>query len=37
MGDDGVTIEFLSKEKLETDAFDEKLDFVLEKSKTMLY
>jgi len=33
MGDDGVTIEFLSKEKLETDAFDEKLDFVLEKVK----
>jgi len=33
MGDDGVTIEFLSKEKLDTDAFDEKLDFVLEKVK----
>lgn len=33
MGEDGVTIEFLSKEKLETDGFDEKLDFVLEKVK----
>lgn len=33
MAEDGVTIEFLSKEKLETDGFDEKLDFVLEKVK----
>ncbi len=33
MGEDGVTIEFLSKEKLETDGFDEKLEFVLEKVK----
>lgn len=33
MGEDGVTIEFLSKEKLETDGFNEKLDFVLEKVK----
>lgn len=33
MGEDGVTIEFLSKEKLETDGFDEKLSFVLEKVK----
>jgi hypothetical protein len=33
MGEDGVTIEFLSKEKLETDGFEEKLSFVLEKVK----
>lgn len=33
MGEDGVTIEFLSKEKLETEGFNEKLDFVLEKVK----
>lgn len=33
MAEDGVTIEFLSKEKLETEGFDEKLDFVLEKVK----
>lgn len=33
MGEDGVTIEFLSKEKLDTDGFEEKLDFVLEKVK----
>ena len=33
MGEDGVTIEFLSKEKLNTDSFQEKLELVLEKVK----
>lgn len=33
MGEDGVTIEFLSKEKLDTNGFNEKLNFVLEKVK----
>lgn len=33
MGEDGVTIEFLSKEKLDTDSFQEKLELVLEKVK----
>jgi len=32
MGEDGVTIEFLSKEKLDTE-FEEKLELVLEKVK----
>lgn len=31
MSEDGVTIEFLSKEKLNSTDFDEKLDLVLEK------
>lgn len=31
MGEDGVTIEFLSKEKLNSVEFEEKLDLVLEK------
>jgi len=33
MGEDGVTIEFLSKEKLTTEDFDKKLELVLEKVK----
>ncbi len=33
MGEDGVTIEFLSKEKLNTEEFDKKLELVLEKVK----
>jgi hypothetical protein len=33
MGEDGVTIEFLSKEKLNSVEFEEKLDLVLEKVK----
>lgn len=33
MGEDGVTIEFLSQEKLDTDDFEEKLELVLEKVK----
>lgn len=32
-GKDGVTIEFLAKDKLTGDSFDEKLDSVLEKVK----
>jgi hypothetical protein len=31
MGEDGVTIEFLSKEKLTDQQFDQKLDLVLDK------
>lgn len=33
MGEDGVTIEFLSKEKLNSVEFEQKLDLVLEKVK----
>ncbi len=33
MGEEGVTIEFLSKEKLNTEDFSNKLDLVLEKVK----
>ncbi|MFQ3275488.1 MAG: hypothetical protein ACI9LV_000691 [Candidatus Nanohaloarchaea archaeon] len=33
MGEDGVTIEFLSKEKLNSVEFEEKLELVLEKVK----
>ena len=33
MGEDGVTIEFLSQEKLDTDSFEDKLELVLEKVK----
>lgn len=33
MGEEGVTIEFLSKEKLNTDDFEEKLTLVLDKVK----
>ncbi len=33
MGEEGVTIEFLSKEKLNTEDFSDKLDLVLEKVK----
>ncbi|MFB6145902.1 MAG: DUF2073 domain-containing protein [Candidatus Nanohaloarchaea archaeon] len=33
MGSEGVTIEFLSQEKLNRDGFDEKLEIVLEKVK----
>jgi len=33
MTDDGVTIEFLSKEGLSEDEFDDKLKFILEKVK----
>ncbi len=33
MADDGVTIEFLSKEGLSEDEFDDKLEFILDKVK----
>ncbi len=33
MGDEGVTIEFLSKEKLNAEEFEQKLEIVLEKVK----
>ncbi|MFB6245011.1 MAG: DUF2073 domain-containing protein [Candidatus Nanohaloarchaea archaeon] len=33
MADDGVTIEFLSKEGLSEDEFDDKLDLILDKVK----
>lgn len=33
MADDGVTIEFLSKEGLSDEDFEEKLDFILQKVK----
>lgn len=33
MGDDGVTIEFLSKKKLDEKDFDEKVDSIIEKVK----
>lgn len=33
MGEEGVTIEFLSKEKLNAEDFEEKLELVLEKVK----
>lgn len=33
MSEDGVTIEFLSKERTDMESFDEKIDFVLEKVK----
>lgn len=33
MGEEGVTIEFLSKERLSEDDFSQKLEFVLEKVK----
>ncbi len=33
MGEEGVTIEFLSKEKLNAEEFEEKLELVLEKVK----